>query len=266
MILEFLSFPFMQRALLVGAVLGFMLGWLGVYVLSKRMSFVGDGVAHASLAFVAIGVLTGIMPLGLALVGSIILGTIIHLLERHSRIQTDAAIGVVFTTGMALGIVLLRFADGFVPELVSFLFGNILSIQTTDVWVILAACLIMFVLLSVYQRQLLFIITDPIGARLSGIKEYRLSWLLTVMISISVVLSIKLIGIILVSALLIIPASIAKRWTTSFTSFQTLSAIVGALVVIAGLLFSVVLDIPSGATIVLTASSLFFLSLLRRAQ
>lgn len=252
----------MQRALVVGTILGFVLGALGVYVLAKRMSFVGDGVAHASLAFVAIGVLTGVMPLGVALLGALLLGTLIHVLERHTQVQTDAAIGVVFTTGMALGIVLLQFADGFVPELVSFLFGNILAIKQSDVYVMVAGAVVMLALLWRYNRSFLFMITDPVGARLAGIKEYSLSWLLTVMIAVAVVLSIKLVGIILVSALLIIPATIAKRVTSSFSAFQTGSAIIGALVVVVGLLLSVWIDIPSGATIVLTASGLFFCSLL----
>lgn len=253
---DFLTFPFMQRALIAGIILAILLGWLGVYVISKNMSFVGDGVAHASLAAIAFAVLFGFAPLPVAIVFSIILAGIIHTMKKNTSIPLDAVIGIIFTTGMALGIILLQFKDGYMPDLVSFLFGNILTISRGDLQTMIFVGVILIFILGLWRRSFAFITVDPEGAELSGIKTSRMEFVLTVMVALSVVLSIKMIGIVLVSALLIIPSSSAKLLSKSFHSFLIISVLLAIVMVLAGIILSYYLDMPTGAVIVLTGTCL----------
>ena len=123
--LDILTFPFMQRAIIAGTIIALLLGWLGVFVVTRRMSFVGDGIAHASLAAISLALLLGWAPLVTALVFAIMLGTALFVLERKTTIGSDASIGILFTFGMALGVILLQYNQGYAPELISFLFGSI---------------------------------------------------------------------------------------------------------------------------------------------
>lgn len=259
-LIEMFSYPFMQRALIAGIILAILLGWLGVFVVSKRVSFVGDGIAHASLAAVALAILLGWAPLPVALVFAIILAVLMHLLERKTNLSSDAAIGILFSSGMAIGVLLLQFHDGYVPELVSYLFGNILAIGETDLGFVLAIGSLLVMLLAYFQQQFIFLTVDPEGAMLAGIKRNTMELLMTVFIALTVVLSIQLLGIVLVSALLVIPSSIGKTLARSFLQFQTLSIIASLAIMVSGLVFSFIFDLPSGATIVVVGTLLFFIA------
>lgn len=241
----------MQRAFITGIVCAVLLGSLGVYAVSRKMSFVGDGVAHASLAAVALALLLGWSPLPLALAASVVLAGCIHLLSRSSRLTHDSALGIIFVTGMAIGIVLLQQYQGYAPELVSYLFGNILTIRTVDLWTICGVGAIAAGILYAYRRQFTFLTVDPEGAALSGISSFVFDFLLTLLISVTVVLSIKVIGIVLVSGLLILPTTAAKLLARSFRDMQRYAVYASTLFVVLGLVLSFYLDLPSGATIVL---------------
>ena len=260
-LLEMLQLPFMQRAFLAGAVLAVLLGWLGVYVVTRRMSFVGDGVAHASLAAVAFAVVVGWAPLPTALVFSLFLGAILFFLEKKTTLSSDAAIGLVFTFGMALGVILLQYHEGYVPELMSFLFGSILAVSSKNVLTISLLGLAMIAVLYFKRKEFTFLAIDDDGAKLAGVSPMKTDLLFYVMVSAAVVLAIKLIGVILVSALLIIPSSTAKIFATSFAQFEWLAVAASLLTVWLGLTFSYVLDWPSGASIVVTGVMLLLLSI-----
>lgn len=247
----------MQRALIAGLLSSVVLGWLGVYVTSRKMSFIGDGIAHASLAAIAIAVLMHWSTIPVALVFSVCAATCLYFIEKKKIIAQDTAIGILFTASLALGVVLLQFNDGYVPELVSYLFGNILAVHTFDLVLLGVFSIIIFYVLSVYQRQLLFSTIDAEGAYLANIKKDLFEYLLYVLTSIAIVLSVKLVGIVLVSGLLILPSAIAKNVSNSFAQFQIFSIIMSILVVFIGLFGSYVLDIPSGASIILTATIFF---------
>lgn len=249
--LELFTYPFMQRAFLAGFVIAVLLGWLGVYTIARKMSFVGDGVAHASLAAVAMAILFGWSPLPVALIASVFIAAAIHLLGRSKNISQDTAIGVIFVAGMALGIVLLQFYEGYVPELVSYLFGNMLAIRSGDVSTIFLVGAAIFATLVAYRRQFVFLTIDPEGAVLHGINRNLLDLLLTILIAVTVVLSIKIVGIVLVSGLLILPSTVGKMLATSFKEFEIYSIVASLLFVFTGLVLSFYFDLPSGATIVL---------------
>lgn len=254
------TLPFMQRAFLAGTIAAILLGWIGVYMVSRRMSFIGDGIAHASLAGVALALLVGWAPLPVAMLMGIAMAAIIFIVERKTNIAVDAAVGIFFTFGISLGVILLHFYEGFQPELVSFLFGNILSITTSDLWFMVVVGTIMVVVLVKLSRQLTLMTVDPEGGYLYGLSRWRYDFLLYIMTAISVIASIKLVGIILVSALLIIPSAIAKLFTTSFASFRLLAIFLAALIMIIGLSVSYLVDLPSGATIVIVGTIIFALS------
>ncbi|USN53348.1 MAG: metal ABC transporter permease [Candidatus Nomurabacteria bacterium] len=255
---EIFTFPFMQRALVVGVTSAALLGWMGVYVISRHLSFIGDGIAHASLAAIAVAVLLGWAPLPVALVFSIVLAVILFLMEKKTNISRDTAIGILFVVGMALGIILLQFHQGYVPELISFLFGNILAIRTIDLSIVLILGACIGALLFVYRKQLTFITVDAEGAQLAGVNRNFFELLLYILTALTVVLSIKVVGIVLVSALLVIPSAISKSFAKSFIAFQWISIVASVLIVVVGLILSYVLDLPSGATIVLVGALSFF--------
>mgnify|MGYP002682706356 FL=1 len=154
---EFLDYPFMLRAFFAGTAVAIILGWLGTFVVTRKISFIGDGLAHASLAGIALAILAGFAPLPTALIIAVLIAIIIYFLEKKANISGDMAIAIMFTTGLAIGIILLHYYQGYQPELISYLFGNILSISVYDLKFILAASLIIIITLSLFYRQILFV-------------------------------------------------------------------------------------------------------------
>ncbi|MFA7654361.1 MAG: metal ABC transporter permease [Candidatus Magasanikbacteria bacterium] len=258
--LEALQYPFMIRALVSGIFVAVLLGWLGTFVVTRKMSLIGDGIAHASLSGIALALLLGWAPIPVAAILSMFIAAFIYFLEKKTKISSDMAIAVMFTTGMAIGIVLLHFYQGYQPELISYLFGNILTINTHDLWNIILIGSIILIGLFIFYRKILFSTFDPVGAYLAGIRPWIYDLILYMSTAVAIILSIKLIGIILVSALLVTPSAIAKLFSQSFKHFTILAIFISALIVLVGLVSSYYLDLPSGATIVLTGTLLFLLS------
>lgn len=253
------EFPFMQRALIAGIALGLVLPFLGVFVTLRRMSFFGDGIAHATLAGIAIGIAAGLSPFAMALCIGILFGIAVFLLERKTNISSDALIGVLFAGGLAFGIVLISRQRGYQPELLSFLFGSILSIGVQDLVLITAVAAVIFVFLVKVLRQFTLLALDRDAAWLSGVRTELMDFMFYVTVSVTIVLGVKLLGIILVSALLIIPPTIAKMIVPSFRALVIGSIVAGEVLIVAGLMLSYLLDTPSGATIVLAGVVAFFL-------
>ncbi|MFH1253318.1 MAG: metal ABC transporter permease [Candidatus Uhrbacteria bacterium] len=259
-LLDLLTFPFLQRAIIAGLILGLLLACLGVYVTLKKMAFFGDGIAHASLAGIAIAILAGVTPMPVALVWSLLVAIFIFYLERKIKLSTDSLIGILFTASMALGVVLMRFTPGYQPDLVSYLFGSILSIQTFDLWI--TATLAAMILLWLFSsfRALTFLSLSEESAAVSGVKVWLHTLLLYISLAIATVLAVKMLGIVLVSALLIIPPAIGRILAQNFKQYFIFSIIAAEVTILAGLFFSLQFDLPSGASIVLTGTGLFCLA------
>jgi len=257
---DFLEYPFMVRAFLAGGAVAVILGWLGTFVVTKKISFVGDGLAHASLAGIALAILAGLAPLPTALAVAVVIAVIIYLLEKKTNISGDMAIAIMFTTGLSLGIIMLHYYQGYQPELISYLFGNILSISPFDLRFILVASVVIIIALILFYRQILFTTLDPISARLSGLKTWFYDLLLYILIAVSIILSIKLVGIVLVSALLVTPSAISRLFAKSFKHFTIIAIFFAVLIVFVGLIASYYLNWPSGATIILVGTSVFILA------
>ncbi|MFH0804869.1 MAG: metal ABC transporter permease [Patescibacteria group bacterium] len=258
--LELLQYPFMQRALIAGIILAVLLGILGIFAVLRRMAFFGDGIAHASLAGIALALVVGFTPLPVALVFSVAMGILIYYLERKSRLSSDAAIGIIFTASLSVGVVLMSYQQGYQPELMSFLFGNILAIQTVDLVTILVAAAAILTWLAWQFRPLVLTTLDRDGAYLSGIRTTALELGLYVALTVAVVLGVKIVGIVLVSAMLIIPPSIAKTAARSLRSLTVLSIIAAEVTAVGGTVLSYYLNWPTGATIVLVGTALFILT------
>ena len=256
--LEMIQYPFMQRAFIAGILLAGLLSYLGVFVVLRRMAFFSDGIAHASLAGVAAGILLSLNPLTTALVSSVLFAVLIFFLERRGALPSDAVIGLVFTSGMSLGVLLISMKSGYQPELIGFLFGNILMISKSDMWMIAGVSILIGFFLFGKKRELTLLALDREMAYLAGVNSDLLQLTMYVILAVSVVLGIKMLGIILVSALLIIPVSISKLISRSFKTLVVASVIVAEAIVLVGLAVSYMFDLPAGATIVLSGTILFF--------
>ncbi len=247
----------MQRAIIAGVVLALLLAWLGVFVIMRRMSFFSDGIAHASLAGVAVGVLAGVHPLTTALVFSVVFSIVIYYLEKKTTLSSDAIIGILFTSGMALGVVLISFKKGYQPDLVSFLFGNILAIRPADLVLISALSAVILAFLAYNHKGITLMALDMDTAYMAGIRVDLLHVAFYIILAVAVVLGLKILGIVLVSALLIIPASTAKLVSKSFKGLIVQSIIFSEVVVIVGIALSYALDSPTGPMIVLVGAGVF---------
>lgn len=259
---QMLSEPFMQRALIAGVFVSMLLAVLGVFVLIKRMTFFGDGVAHASLAGIAIGLLAGVEPLLIAILFAVGIALAMYFLEKRSALSTDVVIGIFFTTSLALGVLLLSWQSSYQPDLISFLFGNILAITQGDAAMIVIVATALLIIITFFARKLSLLVIDEEQAKLQGIKTQALMIFLYIALAVAIVLAVKLVGVILASALLIIPVAGAKMWAKSFTGFRGISVILALVMVVIGLLLSYVLDLPSGAVIVIVGFIIFLFSLI----
>ena len=260
--LEILQYPFMVRALIAGGILGIILTYLGVFVVLKKMAFFSDGIAHASLAGVAIGIIFSLNPTATAIIFSAIFALLIYFLEEKLKLSSDVTIGIIFTAGLSLGILLVSLTPGYQPELITFLFGNILSITKTEIVTILIFSVIIVATIKTLFKQITFMALNSELAYANNIKIKYLQPLLYVILAVAIVLSIKILGIILVSALLILPIATAKIKAKSLRQLTVEGIIWSEIFIITGLIISYYFDLPSGPTIVLTGSALFGLQAL----
>lgn len=255
--MDVFAHAFMQRALIAGSISGLLLGALGVFSMSRRMTFVGDSIAHASLAAIAMALLLGVAPLPFALLASLVFAVLIHVMAKKTTLSHDSVLGIIFVGGMALGIVLLQFYKGYVNELMNILFGNFLAIRTLDVAVMLGVGVVLLGIIALLWRSFTFSTIDPDGAALHGIRTDRMDLILTIIIALGVTMSIKVVGIVLVSGLLVLPSATSKLLATSFRGWQIGATVLGLLMVWIGLITSYYADLPSGAVIVLVGVAMF---------
>lgn len=256
--MEFLSYGFIQRALLTGGVLGVTCAILGLFVVLRRMAFIGVGISHAALGGVAVGLLMGAPPVVAAGVFSVGVAWVIGWLTRKGEVSEDTAIGIFFPTAMALGVALISISQTYRQDLLGYLFGNILSVGPGDLWLLLGLAGVSLGILALFFKEFLFLGVDEEAARAAGLPAAFLSYLLLTILAVTIVASMKLVGIILVSAFLVVPAATGQALGQSVAGmvfFSVLSALVS---VFAGLWISWLWNLPSGASVVLFAALLFF--------
>ncbi len=260
--LEILAYGFMQRAILAALVIGILCSAIGVFVVLKGLSFIGAGTAHAAFAGVALGFLLNLNPMGMAVLFGLMTVWITGFLAEKGRMKLDVSIGIFYTSTMALAILFISFMKSYNAELYGYLFGSILSVTSQDLAVIAGLGLVVLVAMFLFYKELQFIAFDQEMAEASGIPARRIYFLLMTLIALTIVISLKAVGAILVYAMILIPAATAYQLTHSMKGMMILSILSGVLSSLSGMLLSFALDIPSGAMIVLLATGLFFLAVL----
>lgn len=268
--LEWLSFGFIQRALFTSVLVGSLCSLIGVFVVLKGFSFIGAGTAHSAFAGVTLGYLLGLNPLLFAVIFGVGTVWIIGFLEQRGKMKLDVSTGIFYTFTMALAILFIGLMKAYNAEVYGYLFGSILSVTQTEIWIMAGATFPLVAIVFLFYKEFHFITFDPETAEASGIPAKSLSYLLLTLIALTIVISLKAVGAILVFALITIPAATAYQLTHSLRTMILCSLIVGTGSSLGGVLLSYGFDLPSGPTIVLLATAIFFLSTLfspkRRVQ
>lgn len=263
LVIEPLQYGFMQRSLLVAVLVGILCAVVGNYLLVRRLALLGDAISHSLLPGLAIAFVLGINLYIGAFIAGVLSAILIGWIHTHSPIKEDAAMGIVFSAFFSLGITLITLIqkDNKI-DLNHFLFGNILGVtldEVRDVLIIAAVVLLTVVLL---YKELLFFCFDPLGAQAAGLPVQWFNTGLMVLVALTVVASMKTVGVILVLALLITPAATAYLLVPRFHLMMIMAAAIGAFSSVCGLYLSYYLNLPSGPAIVMIASALFALAFL----
>jgi ABC-type Mn2+/Zn2+ transport system permease subunit len=225
------------------------------------MGFMADAIAHATLPIIAVGVFLGFSISELGVPAAILIAIFLGLIIKNTNVGEDTAIGIIFSSFFALGFVLISLLNVTV-NLEDLLFGQILAVSTSDVYIVVSLLLIVLTVVIVYFKQLLFYSFDPIGAEVKGLNTTFLNYLFLILLSIAIVGSLQTVGIILVLSMLIIPAASAKLVTDTFVTSIKISLLFGIISSISGLYLSYFLNLPSGPSMSLVATGIFVLSFL----
>ncbi|HEY0393013.1 MAG TPA: metal ABC transporter permease [Candidatus Elarobacter sp.] len=252
---------FMQRAFVVALVVGALCSSMGTYVVLRKLSFIGDGLAHASFAGIAIAYLRGANFYAGAAAATIITALGIGFVHRRAKVSLDTSIGVLFTGAFALGVFLMSRSPRATVDLQSFLFGSILGVSPGDVATVVGLGLAVTLVVAALWRPLLYTSFDPIVAQAAGVRVAAIDYALLVIIALTIIVSLQAVGIVLVAALLVTPAAAASQLTKRFVPMMALACGFGVISTVGGLYASYELHASSGATIVLLATLIFFLAL-----
>jgi ABC-type Mn2+/Zn2+ transport system permease subunit len=258
--MEILDYAFMQRALYVGALIGALCAIIGVYVVLKGLSFIGAGIAHASFGGVALGFMLGLNPVVTAVIFCLVIAWSIGFVVRKSQVKEDTAVGIFFASTMAFGVLLIGLMRGYNVDLFGYLFGSILAIGRQDVWITFGFGAGILLVVFLFYKELVFVTFDPEMAEVTGVPAGKIYFLLISLVALTVVISIKVVGIVLVAALLVTPAAAAYQLAEDFRRMMALAVIVGIGSTVGGLMLSYALNTASGPTIVLLATLIFFIS------
>ncbi len=264
--MEFLSYDFMQRALLAALLVGLTAPTVGVYLVQRRLALIGDGLGHVALAGVAIGVLTSQAPVLIALIFAVGGALALELIRARGRTSGDVALAIMFYGGIAGGVVIISQAPGGTPgNLNAFLFGAITTTTGADVAVFALLCGVVLLVTLGLSRYLFAVSNDEEYALASGLPVLRLNLLLVVVTAMTVVVSMRVIGLLLISALMILPIAAAQLIASSFRQTVAIGVGIGVVVSVSGVTLSYYADTPSGGTIVLLAIGVFSVVALVRA-
>lgn len=256
-IAELFSYGFFRNAFLSALLMSVACGIIGTYIVTRRMVFISGGITHASFGGVGLGYFLGIPPLAGAAVFAVFAALATENLTRRKIIRNDSVIAIMWSLGMAMGIIFVYLTPGYAPNLMSYLFGSIITVNSTDLWLMLSLALGVAGFFFVFYRPILYLSFDEEFARTRGFPVMLLNYVLIILVALTIVLSIRIAGIILVLSILTIPQNIANLFTNRFSTIMIASVLIGFLGSFLGLLISYFLDIPSGATIIFTLVCLY---------
>jgi len=259
--MDILHFEFMRNALLVGLLVSIACGVIGTYVVVKRIVFISGGISHTAYGGIGLGYYLGFNPMLGATIFTVLAALGMGLVQR-SRQRDDTIIGVMWAAGMAVGIIFVKLSPGYAADLMSYLFGSILTVPVRDILYIFLLDLLIIGIVYRYFDEFKAVAFDEEFARVSGLKTDFFNLLLLFLVALTVVVMIRAVGIILVIALLTIPPAIAGQFSHRLKGMMMLSVLLGIVFTSAGLYLSYLFDLPSGATIILVAAAGYILTLL----
>lgn len=260
MISDFLSYSFIQNALLASILGSITAGIIGTYVVARRMVFITGGITHASFGGLGIGYFIGINPLIGAAIFGVLSGLGVEFVSKYQKIREDSVIAMIWSLGMALGIIFIYLTPGYAPNLLSYLFGNILSVSLGDLLTMAGLLLVVLALFIPFFRLIQYMTFDEDFARTSRAPVSLFKYLLIGLVALTAVIYIRVAGIILVLSLLTIPQNAAMLFSNNLKKIMWLSILFGFLGSLAGLIFSYSLNIPSGASIIFSLVILYLLA------
>ncbi len=256
---DLLNYEFLQKALFTSVMVGIICGVIGSFIVLRGMSLIGDAISHAVLPGVAISYMLGINFFYGAVVTGMLTAVGIGFINQNSRIKNDSAIGIVFSSAFAIGVILIAQANSSI-DLNRILFGSVLSVKTSDMWMTLIIGAIVLLTVIIFYKELLVSTFDPTFAASYGLPNKFIHYLVMILLTLVTVASLQTVGIILVVAMLITPASTAYLLTNRLSTMIVLASFFGAMSSIIGLYFSFEYNLSSGAVIVLVATTLFLLA------
>ncbi|MET7298457.1 metal ABC transporter permease [Embleya sp. NPDC005575] len=255
-----LDFPFMQRALLAALLVGMAAPAVGVYLVQRRQAFMGDGIGHVALTGVGLGFLLSTSPVWTAVLTASVGAVLIELIRERNRVSGDVALSVLFYGGIAGGVMLINLApEGSNANLQSYLFGSLTSVSPEDIRIITVLAVAVLAVTLGLRRALFTVCQDEDFARVTGLPVRALNLLLAVTAAVTVTVAMRVVGLLLVSALMVVPVAVAQQLSRTFSMTAALSIVVGVLVSVSGTALTYYVDAPPGATIVLLAIALFVL-------
>ncbi|HSV42535.1 MAG TPA: metal ABC transporter permease [Methanomassiliicoccales archaeon] len=264
LIMDYFQYAFFQRAFLSGLAAALLCSLLGVFVVLRRSSMIGEGVAHLSFGGIALGLFLSIYPLYTAMILALVGTLAISLLQRKKIVYSETAIGIIFSLGLALGAVLASMAGGFNVDLFGYLFGSILTVTGDDLVLMGIFTALITAFLLIFYKEMVQMTFDEQGARLSGVPVGMFEVVFNISIALTVVVSIKIVGSLLISALIIIPAASALQISRSFKTTVLWSVLLALVAVVCGLFTSVLFDIATGGAIVIYSVFIFILTVLMK--
>ena len=260
--IEIFSLAFIQRAAVAGILIGFVTSYYGVFIVQRKLSFLGSGLAHSAFGGAALGILLETEPLWVALPFTIIISIHIVYLKEKSKLSGDTSIGILFSISVALGIIFLSLKKGYTSDAFTYLFGSILSVQKIDLLFSLLLALLSVATFFSQWKKWAYATFDAELAQADRVSVVKDDYLLSILISVTIVVSIKVVGIVLLTAFLVIPAASSRLISSTFYQMTIYSIIIGVLSSFIGLIASIQMDLPTGAVIILIQTVFFIVALI----
>lgn len=248
--MSILEYSFFRNAILGSILASILCGYIGTYIVTRRLSFISGGITHASFGGIGLGVFFNINPILSAMVFSIFSAFGIQWMTRHGNVREDSAIAMFWTFGMSLGILFCFLTPGFIPDLPSFLFGSILTIDVSNLWLLTILCFVVILLFGFYGRIIVSVAFDNVFARSQRLPVSIVEYLMMALIAMTIVSTLRMVGIVLAMSLLTVPQMTANLFTYNYRRMIALSILFGILDCLLGLYLSYVLNVPSGASII----------------
>ncbi|WP_069650667.1 metal ABC transporter permease [Caloranaerobacter ferrireducens] len=260
--IDLLRYSFMQRALAAGIIIGIICPLIGIFVVLRRMSLIGDSLSHVALSGVAAGLLAGIYPLGTALLFSASAALAIEKLRKSYEDFAELAIAIILSLGISIAVVLISFAKSLNVDLMSYLFGSIITVSKTDVYMIIGLGLIIVAFVKLFYKELFFITFDEEAAKIAGVPVKIINLLFIVLVAMTITVSMRIVGILLVSSMMVMPVATSLQIARSFKQATFLSIIFAEISVVFGIFISYYLEIAPGGTIVLFSVLMLILTIM----